>query len=381
LKPSYDVVVVGGGIVGLSCAAAASRAGLKVAVVERGRAGREASWAAAGVLTPIHLADYPEPLANLAAFSLGLYPDFVEGAREASGIDPEFAPSGALMVELDEEDEGRGRKLLAWKKKNNQPAERLSAREARSIEPALSARVRGAVLLPDVGQVRNNRLCRALVLALRRAGVDLLEESPCAEAGRGIVRIPGRRLEAGRVVIATGAWTAELAQAPVRPVRGQMLLAEGPPGFLLHIVIHKDQYLVPRLDGRILAGSTMEEAGFDKRVTMRGVEFLARRAAEICPAVSGLSWAGAWAGLRPGVADRIPYIAPLPSDARTIVASGHFRNGILLAPATASMVVSMILGTPSPVDPAPFGFRSRPAAGAGRRPRRGYRRTGNASGP
>jgi glycine oxidase len=357
VKKSYDVVIVGGGIIGLSCAYYLARHQKRVAVLERGRVAREASWAGGGILTPIHLADYPEPLARLSVLSMGLYPDFVQEVHEASQLDPEFVPSGVLMPLFDDEDEKHAKKLVAWKAKHDQPAEKLSAREACAMEPALNDRIRGAVLLPDISQVRNNRLCRALELALRRRGVDLFEGTPCLSIRGPSVETPDGPLSAGHVVIATGAWVKELAPVPVKPVKGQMILSESAPGFLRRIIISKDQYIIPRLDGRLVIGSTVEEVGFNKTVTMEGVTFLAQRAAEMVPATKQFPMLASWAGLRPGSADRIPFIAPHPEEKRVFVAAGHFRNGILLAPATGTMIASMVLGSPSPIDPSPFGLR------------------------
>lgn len=359
MKKSYDAVVVGGGIIGLACAWFLSRDRRRVAVLDRGRIGREASWAAGGILTPIHLVDYPEPLARLSVLSMGLYPDFVQEIHEASQLDPEFVRSGVLMPLFDDEDEKHAKKLVAWKARHDQPAERLSAREAVGIEPALNDRIRGAVLLPDIAQVRNNRLVRAIELALRRRGVDVFEGTPCLSIQNGAAQTPDGLLSGGHVVIATGAWAKELAPVPVKPVKGQMILSEAAPGFLRRILISKDQYIIPRLDGRLVIGSTVEEAGFNKTVTLEGVTFLAERAGQMCPATRRFPMLGSWAGLRPGTADRIPYIAPLPQDKRVIVAAGHYRNGILLAPATGTIVASMAAGVPSPIDASPFGLKRR----------------------
>jgi glycine oxidase len=355
----YDVVVIGGGIIGLTCAYVLSKSRRKIAVLERGRVGREASWAAGGILTPIHLVDYPDALAKLSVLSMGLYPDFVAEIHEASQLDPELVQSGVLMPLFDDEDERHAKKLLAWKAKHDQPAEKLTAREACAMEPALSDRIRGAVLLPDISQVRNNRLCRAVELALRRRGVEVFEGTPCLSVRGMTVETPDGPIQAGHVVVATGAWAKELAPVPVKPVKGQMILSEAAPGLLRRILISKDQYIIPRLDGRLVIGSTVEEVGFNKTVTLEGVTFLAQRAAQMVPATKNFPMLMSWAGLRPGCPDRIPHIAPHPENPKVIVAVGHFRNGILLAPATGKMVASMVDGVPSPMDASPFAFQRR----------------------
>jgi glycine oxidase len=224
--------------------------------------------------------------------------------------------------------------------------------------------------MPDVCQVRNNRLCRALAIALRRRRVRFLEGVECLDIAGGSILTSRGKIAAGRTVVATGAWARELtgrlgAAVPVRPIRGQMLLAQGAPGFLRRIIVSKDQYMIPRRDGRIVIGSTVEDVGFDKSVTMAGAGFLARRAFEMVPGARDLPLLASWAGLRPGCPDRVPLIGPHPMDERVLIATGHYRNGILLAPATGRLIHAMITGARPPIDPSPYSLSGRtiPAGG------------------
>lgn len=364
MKKSFDIVVVGGGIIGLSCAYWLAKRKASVCVVDRGEVGAEASWAAGGILTPIHLADYPPPLVELCKRSVQLYPDFVEEVKQAAQLDPEFLKSGVLFLVFDDEDEAEAVKLEEWKAKNQQPCEKLTAEQVRALEPAVSAQVRRALRLPDIYQVRNNRLVRGLALALRKLGVEIREHMPCTDIAtlkdRALaVKTFDGEIPCARMLLATGAWARDqvyrLGQPiAVKPIKGQMILSEAAPGFLRHILINKDQYVIPRLDGKLIVGATVEDAGFDKRVTLEGMRFLTERAAQMVPALASLPLLKSWAGLRPASADRVPFMAPVPKFGNVFVASGHFRNGILLAPATADIMSKVMFGEPVDLDMRPF---------------------------
>ncbi len=358
-----DVIVVGGGIVGCAIAHRLAREGLAVTVLERGALGREASWAAGGILTPVHLAEYPGPLAELCAASVRLYPGLIQELRTASSVDPEYRVTGFLIVERDGAEEESNRTLEEWKRKNGQPVERLSREETHARQEGLAPSVRGALLLPDIAQVRNNRMAPALAEAARKRGVEFRTETPVT----GFLRVPGRvngvktargDLFAGTTVLAAGSWSGELLRPlglalEVKPVKGQMLLTEAAPDLLRHTIQGGDAYLIPRADGKILIGSTLEDAGFDKRVTLDAVGELSRKAEGILPGIGRLPLVTSWAGLRPSTPDRLPYIGRAPMEG-LIAATGHFRNGILLAPVTAELVAEILAGRPPSVPLDPF---------------------------
>lgn len=358
-----DAIVVGGGIVGCAVAHRLALDGLAVTLVERGEIGREASWAAGGILTPVHLAEYPTALAGLCAASQRLYPPLVAALRQVSAADPEYRVTGFLILVRDDEEERSTRSLEEWKLRNGQPAERLPREEALARQPGLGADVRGALLLPDIAQVRNNRMAVALAEAAQKRGVEIRRDTPVT----GFLRVPGRvngiktargDLYAGTTVLAAGAWSGEILRSiglelAVRPIKGQILLAEAPPDLVRTTIQGGDVYLIPRADGKVLIGSTLEDAGFDKRVTLDAVGELAAKARRILPAMAGLPLLTSWAGLRPSTPDRLPYIGRAGMEG-LIVATGHFRNGILLAPVTAELVSELLAGKSPSVPLEPF---------------------------
>jgi glycine oxidase len=358
-----DVLVVGGGIVGTAIAYRLAKDGLAVTLLERGEIGREASWAAGGMLTPVHLAEYPGPLAQLCAASHALYEPLCRELASLSTTDPEYRATGLLLLLTSEQGERDAAMLESWKREHGQPCRRLTRDEALEVEPRLAPSLRGALLLPDIAQVRNNRMAVALAEAAAKKGAEVRPNTPVT----GFLRVPGRvngvktargDVFAGATVLAAGAWSSEILkplgiELAVRPVKGQMLLADGPPDFCRHMVLDGESYLIPRVDGKIVIGSTLEEAGFDKSVTIDAVGDLAHRAARLMPGIAKLPLAASWAGLRPATPDRLPYLGRAPVEG-LILATGHFRNGILLAPVTAEIVADLLAGREPSVDLAPF---------------------------
>lgn len=349
-----DVLVIGGGLVGCSIAWECAKRGLSVIVAERGETGRGASWAAAGILTPIHLADYPPALIDLCVAAQATYEAWAAEVRAVSGIDPEFRRDGMLAIATDDAEEAELAKLHAWKADHGQPHEALDAQGAARVEPHVSPAIRRALFLPDVAQVRNNRLVRAVAAAATARRAHFLERAEAVDLHLAGGRVQGARTTAGNVhagttVLAAGAWSAEIArrlaiEVPVEPVRGQMLLTELPGGRMSRLVLCGDQYLVPRADGRVLVGSTTERVGFDASVTLDGVRLLAERAARMVPALAGAPLRTTWAGLRPGSPDRIPYLGPVKGIDGLLLACGHFRNGILLGPITGRLIAQTVAG-------------------------------------
>ena len=358
-----DIVVVGGGIIGLASAYALAEAGARVEIIDAKDVGREASWAGGGILSPIHPHGYPAALADLAERSLALYPSLCEELEAATGAGVEMRRSGLLFVAFDDEDDRECAAIAEWRRARGLPTESLTGEAARAVEPSLAPAVRSALRLPDVLQVRNPRLLKALAHACARLGVRIRPHVPAIG-----FRARGERLEAvvtaagdiatRSAVLAAGSWSGPLARSfgldlPVAPKKGQMLLLRDLRPPLGHIVVSKDQYLIPRGDGRVLLGSTVEDAGFDKAVTGEAVRFLLARGEAFCPAVAKAVFETAWAGLRPGSPDRLPFIGSAPGAEGLVVATGHFRNGLLLAPATAEAVRDLLAGrAPSiPLDP------------------------------
>lgn len=357
-----DVLVIGGGLVGCSVAYECAKRDLSVVVAERGEAGRGASWAAAGILTPIHLADYPPALVDLCAAAQASYEAWTTEVRAESGIDPEFRRDGMLVLATDDAEDLEVDKLLAWKKAYGQPYELLDAMGAARVEPHANPAIRRALFLPDIAQVRNNRLVRAVVAAATRRRVVVLEKTEVVDLlvdGRQVVgaRTTDGPVRATWTVLAAGAWSRPIAErvgldVRVDPVRGQMLLTRLAEGRLARMVLCGEQYVVPRADGRVLIGSTTERVGFDASVTLDGVRLLAERAARMVPALARAPLEAFWAGLRPGSPDRTPYLGPVPDLPGLLFACGHFRNGILLGPITGRLIAQHIAGerTDVPLD-------------------------------
>lgn len=359
-----DVIIIGGGVIGLSIARALGRRTTgQITLIERAAAvGTEASHAAAGMLAPQAEADKRDAFFELACQGRDLYPAFAAELLEETGTDIELERTGTLYLALTPEDEEEIAHRYDWQRRAGLPVERLSAAEARRIEPCISAEVRAALRFPLDVQVENRRLVTALNAAAQRFGVRLLTEtrvdSLLLEKGsvRGVLTSRGE-ISAPVVVIAAGAWTSFLnapdkgAPGPgIEPVRGQMLCFETQARLARHVIYSPRGYIVQRRDGRLLAGSTTEHAGFEKRVTGAGLHQITEHALEIAPAVGGLAVLDSWAGLRPRAEDDWPVIGPSSEAAGLFYATGHYRNGILLAPLTGALVAEQILaGKVSPL--------------------------------
>ncbi|MFB3787806.1 MAG: glycine oxidase ThiO [bacterium] len=358
MKP--DCLVAGGGIIGLMTARELREAGLSVTVVERQRVGREASWASSGILSPMYPWRHPHAVTVLARWAENQYPHLAQRLQEESGVDPEWRLSGMLILDAEEEALARD-----WAIQHRTPLEYLQGDELVKHEPRLNLReFHEALWLPRIAQIRPPRLLRALQSAVRRMGVHVLEDSPVrsliSRHGKITgVETPAGPLEADYVVIATGAWSRTfLAQVHVdvdiRPVRGQIILYQGDPGWLARMVMHQDHYVIPRADGRIVAGSTVEYVGFDKNTTPEAVNLLHGAARRMIPGLENFAIEKHWAGLRPGKADNVPVIGRHPTLEGLYINAGHFRSGVVLAPASARLLADIILGRPPIVDPAPY---------------------------
>lgn len=371
--PLPDCLVIGGGLIGCLSAYELARAGARVAVVERGEAGREASWAGAGILSPMFPWRYPDGLSLLVNRSLTRYATLVPELQALGGVDPERRLCGLLIPILDGDNEGDLAEALPWSARLGWPCDRLDGKQAREVEPALSEACVGGVWWPEVGQVRNPRLAAAARHGCRAAGVELIEQQEVTGLSRTGSRITAvhtsaGRLAAGHFVLTAGAWSRAVAASldldlPVDPVKGQILLLRAAPGIVARIVKHESAYMVPRTDGRILVGATMERAGFDKQTTLWAVRALANGAVRLLPTLDDAVVERQWAGLRPGTPDGLPYLGPAPGVENLTVAAGHYRNGVVLAAATGEVVAALVTGAKPAVDLTPFAVGRPVAAG------------------
>jgi glycine oxidase len=364
-----DLVVVGAGIAGLACAWRASQRGLSVLVLERDREGAGASGVAAGMLAPVTEAEFgEEQLLRLNLDSAHLWDRFDEELIEASGGMPSHrGTSGALVVAADRDDVEELRSVHAFQRELGLEAEWLSGRECRRLEPGLSPRIPAGILAPHEAQVDPAATVVALAAAFERSGGVLRRGEAVAKLLHDGERVQGVRTEKARtvhadqVLLAAGCWSGQLAGVPeealppVRPVKGQILSLRSrggdPP--IERLVRTPRCYVVARADGRVVVGATVEERGFDTTVTADGVYRLLEAAWEVLPDVSELEFVEARVGLRPGTPDNAPLIGPGALDG-LILATGHYRNGVLLAPLTAAAVAAYLSGDePHPIV-APF---------------------------
>jgi glycine oxidase len=366
-----DVLVVGAGVIGLAIAWRAALGGLRTTVVDPSPA-CGASAVAAGMLAPVTEAGYNEDaLLRLNLDSAARYPAFVAELHERTGLDPAYRRIGTLLVAVDGGDVAATAELHAFQRKLGLEVTEVTGREARRLEPLLAPGIRGGLLVAGDHQVDPRRLTAALLAGCRQVGVRLVRATAHAVGRRGdratgVLLADGTSLGAGRVVLAAGAHCGRLGGLPadafacLRPVKGQLLRLQVPPRMrpllgrnLRGLVRGHSIYLVPRADGELVVGATVEEQGFDTTVTAGAVHELLRDASELLPAISETALVETAAGLRPGTTDNGPLLGAAHLE-NLIVATGHYRNGVLLAPTTADAIVTVLHGGELPEPARPF---------------------------
>jgi glycine oxidase len=357
-----DVAIIGAGIQGSSVALRLAQAGLRAVVLERAVPGAEASSAAGGILSPGVEAAEPGPFYALCRASLARYPGLVREVEALSGMSVSYRTLGTLEVALDDDHAkilaARAEKILSA----GLPVEVLDEAGVHRLEPGISPEVRGALFFPDEATLDPRALARAVYVAAARAGATFVTgqvKRIAIEGGAAVgVEHDRGRIDAGAVVLAAGSWSLlveghGLPPGSVRPVRGQIAVLDTRPPLLSRATFSGHGYVVPRPDGRILVGSTMEEVGFEKAVTAEGLHHVLEVAMGIAPALAKAPVVETWSNFRPASPDGEPILGP--ATVRGLhYATGHTRNGILLAPITADAIAAAVLGRPSPVDLAPF---------------------------
>lgn len=348
-----DALVVGGGVIGTACAWFLAREGLSVTLLERDDLASRASGAAAGMLLPFGEAEAEGPFLHWATRSLALFPELCSELHERSGIDPELERCGALHVAASEDTERALRAKAELFAAHG--LEWLTAAELRALEPHVEPELRGAVFSPAESHVRSALLTRAFAAAAAELGARV--ERGVAATGlecegsrvTGVGTEAGAR-SAGCVVLCAGAWSGPLAPfaLPVEPVKGQILSLDAPTPAFRHVLVSPEVYLVPKRDGSVVAGATVEHTGFDCRVTAGGMAGLLQAATGLAPCLRDVGFRDGWAGLRPATPDGLPVIGRAPGLAGLIVAAGHFRNGVLLAPVTGRLVAELVQGKAPP---------------------------------
>lgn len=350
-----EILIIGGGVIGLAIARELQKRGAgRIRLIESGACGHEASWAAAGMLGSQAEADGPSDFFDLCSASRDLYPNLAAELLDETGVDIELDQTGTLSLAFSESEALELQNRYAWQCEAGFQLECLSAMEVKSLEPLVSDSVHSAYLIPQDWQVENRKLLTALKSYAEQNGVEIIEnakvENLIFEGGKIAGAATGRgEFLADTTVLATGAWTSLIKlgelEFPVKvtPVRGQMICFWPETRSFRYIIYTKRGYIVPRADGRLLTGSTTEDAGFEKGVTPQSVDYLLDMAAEISPSLVGLEIADKWSGLRPNTPDGFPIVGPIYGIDGLIVAAGHYRNGILLAPITAVAVAESLL--------------------------------------
>lgn len=353
-------IIIGGGLIGMLTARSLRNRGYEVTVLERGPFGREASWAGGGILSPLYPWRYVDAVNRLAMAGQGLYPGLARELTEAAGIDPEWRCCGLIVLGVP-----NPKLATSWAKGWQVDLEVLTVKDVSLREPRLAAQNAPALAMPGVAQIRNPRFIKAVQAYLQQSGVSLQVDDEVVSIeslqGKvtGVKTANGGFYESDNVVIANGAWSGKLLRQMqidlhIRPIRGQMILLQAAPGLLRHIVLSGGHYLIPRADGRIVVGSTIEDVGFDVATTEQALVELKAFAAELVPALAQAQVIHHWAGLRPGCGQGIPYIGPHPEMQGLYVNAGHFRNGIVMAPASAELLADLMTGQTPAIDPAPY---------------------------
>jgi len=358
-------LVIGGGIIGSSVAWRLASDGVQVSVFERGRLGLEASWAAVGLISPQAEAHEPGVFFDLALAGKKSFDAIVERLTAESGVDPEYDRHGVLYVAFDEAARAELQSRARWQRAAGGDVEELSPREAFKLAPVLSEKIIFALHMPNNRRVENRKLTLAYINAATNAGADFREGTRVDSIATTGARATGLRLDDGSlesgdiIVNAAGAWAGEirgLEDDRIRfyPVRGQILCFDARPGLVVPSLFSGGAILVPRRDGRLLAGSVFEDAGFNKSVTLDGMERILRAVRAIVPSIASIPFREAWAGLRPATDDLLPVLGPSPTVAGVLYAAGHFRSGILLSALTGEVIADLVKGRMPAIDLAPF---------------------------
>lgn len=350
----HEYLILGGGAIGLATAWELARQGAHVRVLDKSRPGTESSWAGGGILSTLLPWDYPEPVTALAERGQQGFPAFIDALKAHASTDPEYRQTGMLVLPPQD-----SRPAHYWREQQNVASPAAPAEITRKIDGAADG-----IWLPTIAQVRNPRLIQALLEALQHLGVEIHADTPVTrlvvERGQiSAIEAGAKRWHADNYIITAGAWSAKLLGdiapgVPIQPVRGQMLLYKSTPERLPTIIFQDGMYLIPRADGHILAGSTLEEAGFDKSTTPAAFEKLRAFTARHLPDVAAQDPVQHWAGLRPGSPGNIPIIDRHPELTNLYLNSGHFRYGVTMAPASIEILSNLINGRSQSLETAPY---------------------------
>ena len=353
----HDCIVVGGGVIGLLTARELTKRNLDVLLIEKGSLGGESSWAGGGIVSPLYPWLYQDSVNALAQISKSNYPELTDELTQESGIDCELIQSGLLIAGDSEKQQA-----VEWSKKWSEPISVVDNRvEMSHIESELAVSFESGIWMPDIRQVRNPKFVAALKASFNQRNIQYMEDTPVDELlikdGSVIgVRLGNKKILSDKVVVASGAWSSKLVNdsIDVEPVKGQMIMYKGAPGLINRIVLFEGHYIIPRSDGRILAGSTLEKKGFDKSISDDAMQELHQAAVEIIPALENTPVERQWSGLRPGTEHGIPYVCEHDAIKNLFINAGHFRNGIVLGPASSLLMADLVCGSAPIVDKSPY---------------------------
>ena len=357
------IIIIGAGIIGMLTARLLNKAGVSVTIIEQGYAGQESSWAGGGIISPLYPWRYSDPVTCLAHWGQKNYPEILSEIHLNSGIDPEYIQSGLLYLDI--EDELVQARL--WEKTQGYEFNALTGESLSAVEPGLGLSTdtdKTGWFTSSIAQVRNPRLVRALREDLVCLGVSIEQQTQAmsfiSEKGavKGVLTDKGS-FYGDKVIVAGGAWSARLLEKWIKtpkiaPVKGQMIVFKAKPGVVSRIVLSKGRYVIPRKDGRVVLGSTLEFNDFDKTTTEDVLQELKKEACRIIPALKNYPVEKQWAGLRPGSIDGVPYIGEHPELKNLYLNAGHFRNGVVIGLASCQLLVNQLLGQEVIVDPTPY---------------------------
>ncbi|MBV0933885.1 glycine oxidase ThiO [Marinobacterium weihaiense] len=354
-----DFLIVGAGVIGLMTARLLSQAGASVKVIERGRSAREASWAGGGIVSPLYPWRYRDEITALALWSQSSYVHLSQELLDETGCDPELRQKGMLMLNVED---GEEQTALDWARRFHRPLTKVDAEFIYRTEPHVAPGFESALWMPEVASIRNPRLGQALRLSVKdNPRITLCEDSEVIGFSTFGERVTGVKTEQGEhkakeVILAGGAWSGELLaqlglSLPVEPVRGQMMVFNAVPGVVDRVVMLDGRYVIPRSDGRVLVGSTLEHVGFDKTTTEEASRSLFDTATRIVPELADYEVEHHWAGLRPGSPEGVPFIGAVPGWQGLHLNTGHYRNGLVLAPASTRLLADLLLERSPVIDP------------------------------
>lgn len=358
-----DVIIVGAGVSGLMSALELSEAGVRCCLVDRGSPGKESSWAGGGILSPLYPWNYPGAVNQLAQWSTRYYPDFFSRLQQQTEINPEWIQSGQLILD----EKLPSETIDSWAHTYRTTIKSVDRDEIEQLEPGIASQFEQAFWLPDIGQVRNPRLMQALISRANQLHIPIYEHTEVQKfliANNQItgIQTSDSRLSAENVLVTAGAWsgtgfTADntiISLPPVKPIKGQMIQFQTEPGTIQRINLYQDHYVIPRKDGKVLAGSTLENTGFDKSTDKTAARHLKQVAIQLFPALESAPIINHWAGLRPGNERQTPFIGEHPNIDKLFFNTGHFRNGIILGLASARLITDLILKRKPILDPTDY---------------------------